>query len=502
MAFSKKFDFLMNLTATSNSMLAQHMRLDPSYISRLRHGSRSLPRGSEYLPRISAFLLRRCTAPEQRQALCRAIGSPAGAQDDAVERQLARWLCSEDTESLVGELLSEFSSVAPAPRRHTEQPPQNEILSFYGDEGRRQATIELLSRALQQPAPVTVLLYSDEAEWMNKTSSFSYEWTSLLWQLILRGGRVKVIHKVSRDIDEMFDVIRRWLPLYVTGAVEAYYYPRLRDGIYKRTLSVIPGLAAAFSTSIGQQEGVATTFLTTDQQSVDSFTNEFSSYVALCRPLIESFASSSAFPNDMLVEYLDRMEENILFSNGLPVFLLPQRVARRLSAQYGSALMTKYDLIRAGWNIRMTGGEHCRPLHCLLHLADPAEAAAGRVPVSCSSLLHGEPVYYEADEYCAHLEHILRMLEQLPWFHITLLNSAPAGYSLNVFCEQEVYIFKEEPPYCSFRIRESNTVMAFWDYLQRMLQEREPNRKAVAGRIQNEIQAIRALQKAQKNTAE
>lgn len=494
MTFAEKFDFLLKLTGTSNSVLARHMRLDPSYISRLRHGSRSLPRNSEYLPGLCAFLLRRCPGAEQRRALCQAVEAAEEADDATVERRLLRWLCDEEAGALVRALLSDFSGLEPSPRKQVDQYTQNEAFAFYGDEGRRQSTITLFNLALQQPGPVTLLLYSDEdAAWMNKSSSFSYEWSTLLWQIILRGGRVKVIHKVSHNIDEMFDVIRRWLPFYASGAIEPYYYPRLRDGIYKRTLSVIPGMAAAFSTSIGQQTGVATTFLTRERQAVDSFTNEFSSYVALCRPLIEFFdISSPTFP-ETVQTYLDRDPASILKSDSLSLTTVPQRVLRRLEGRIDPAVEASLRRIHTAWSRRITGNAAGRPICHIIRLARPEDVMAGRVPISCVGMLSGEAVYYEPEEYCQHLENILRLLDSHPWLRVVLDDGPAAGYTLHVFEERDVYIFKEQPPYIVFRIRESNTVAAFWDYLERMREELSRDRESVSERIRSCLKKLRIL---------
>jgi len=495
MTFSEKFDFLLKLTGTSNSVLARHMRLDPSYISRLRHGSRTLPRDSEYLPQIAAFLVRQCAGTEQRRTLCQTIGVPVEQSEDVLEQQLIRWLCDE--EDLVGSLLSEFSAMAPAPKKQVERASQNEVLAFYGDVGRRQSTIALFNLALQQPGPVTLLLYSDEdAGWMNKSSSFSYEWSALLWQIILRGGRVKVIHKVSRNIDEMFDVIRRWLPFYASGAIEPYYYPRLRDGIYKRTLSVIPGVAAAFSTSIGQQTGAAATFMTTERQAVDSFTNEFSSYVALCRPLIEFYTMTSGAFVDTFQEYLDQSPSNVLKSDGLSLTTLPRWVVSRFQGKVEPEVEAALLRIHTAWSQRLS--QERNPNFHLLRLSSPEDVVAQRAPISCMGLLMGQPVYYKPEEYCAHLELLLRFMEERPWFQVALDDSPAAGYSLHVFEEKEVYIFKEEPPYIIFRIRESNTVSAFWDYLQRLWEAQVQDRSVVAERIRLCLKKTRALMAAAK----
>lgn len=494
MTFSEKFDFLLKLTGTSNSVLARHMLLDPSYISRLRHGSRSLPRDSEYLPKLAAFLVRHCTAAEQHRMLCQAMDIPQTVGDDRLERQMIRWLCDEAGD-LVGALLSEFSTMDPAPKTHIPASSQNEVVAFYGDEGKRQSTIALFNLALQQPGPVTFLLYSDEdGAWMDKSSSFSYEWTTLLWQIILRGGKVKVIHKVSRNIDEMFAVIQRWLPLYASGAIEPYYYPRLRDGIYKRTLSVIPGVAAAFSTSIGQQTGISTTFMSRERQAVDSFTNEFSSYVALCRPLIEFFTMRSQAYLDTLqeyIQYIDRDSRSILCSDSLTMTTVPHCIIHRLEGRLEPQVEDALRHIHTAWGDRLAEPE--QSICHILRLAKPEDVVAGKVPISCLGLLLEEPVFYRPEEYCAQLEYILHLMESRTWFHVLLSDASTAGYTLHVLEEQEVYIYKEQPPYLIFRIRESNTVMAFWDYVQRLREELQQPQSQIALRIRTCIKQTKAL---------
>lgn len=494
MAFSERLDLLMNLCGISNSVLARHMRLDPSYISRLRHGTRSLPPDSEYLPKLTCFLLRQCSGERQRRALCQAVEAPESAFSDleGLEKIVCRWLCGDEREDPVGMLLSDLSSVAPAPKK--QQVPlagPGEVLAFYGDEGRRQSTIALFNCALQQPGPVTLLLFSDEDDaWMSKSSTFSYEWSTLLWQIILRGGRVKVIHKVSRNIDEMFEVIRRWLPFYVSGAIEPYYYPRLRDGIYKRTLSVIPGVAATFSTSIGQQTGVVTTFMTRERLAVDSFTNEFSSYVALCRPLIEFFTMSTLV--ETFQSYLAcAAVTNILRSDGLSFTTLPDSVLQRISGMYDASMEATLNQIHNAWGKKFSdNASQCSTYH-LLRLAPPEEVAAGRTPISCAGMLRGEPVCYRPEEYCAQLENILALMERYPWFQVCLDEGEREGYTLHIFEEQDVYLFKEEPPYIIFRIREPNTVAAFWDYMQRTVEDLRQERPAVCRRIREHMEQIR-----------
>jgi hypothetical protein len=85
-----------------------------------------------------------------------------------------------------------------------------------------------------------MFLYSDEdMGWLTETG-FRAKWMALLPQALRRGHRITIIHTVNRGFDEMLSAIEKWLPIYMTGAVEPYYCPRPRDGILLRTLFIAP----------------------------------------------------------------------------------------------------------------------------------------------------------------------------------------------------------------------------------------------------------------------
>ena len=137
----------------------------------------------------------------------------------------------------------------------------------------------------------TLLMYSDESiESPQEQCELHAKWNRLLQDAIYQGNRVKIILKTSRNMDEMFGSISYWLPLYGSGIVDAYYYPRLRDGVYKRILYVVPGFAAVFSTAIGTFGENVSTFFVSDPTTVDSFSDEFYGYLALCNPLMEKWS--------------------------------------------------------------------------------------------------------------------------------------------------------------------------------------------------------------------
>lgn len=102
----------------------------------------------------------------------------------------------------------------------------------------------------------------------------------------MKGNRVRIIHTVSRDLNEFLEAITKWIPIYMTGMIEPYYYPRLRDGVFQRTMFIAPDTAAVISSSVQQDtEGMLHIFLT-DRAAVGALVTEYERYFMLCRPLM------------------------------------------------------------------------------------------------------------------------------------------------------------------------------------------------------------------------
>ena len=79
---------------------------------------------------------------------------------------------------------------------------------------------------LQEKEPQTLLLFSDEnMAWLYEDTAFAARWAELFAQVLARGNRVRIVHTVSRNMNEMLEAVTKWVPIYMTGAVEPYHYP-------------------------------------------------------------------------------------------------------------------------------------------------------------------------------------------------------------------------------------------------------------------------------------
>ena len=112
MQFYEKLIFLLNLTQTSNRMLAHELQVDPSLISRLRTGTRGVPHNREHIKVMSSYFARKCTTEYQRQALSEMLGIKLALtmKAEQLSEILYYWLCGDADE--VGRFIHTFETFA------------------------------------------------------------------------------------------------------------------------------------------------------------------------------------------------------------------------------------------------------------------------------------------------------------------------------------------------------------------------------------------------------
>ena len=510
MQFYEKLDFLMNITRTSNSALGQKVKLDASYISRLRKGQRGALKDIACIKSIAEYFARNCKEDYQRKAMAEALKLSSSVADSGeLFKHISKWLMDEQVEDreYVGSFLAGFSNsntiqVTPDIFQHLKvatEYPQEDISVYYGVEGKRRAAVYFLSEVIAQSKPQTLLLFSDEAtDWMTADRDFASQWASLMVQLLSKGNRVKIIHTVSRDLDEMLNAIRQWMPLYMTGLIEPYFYPKKRDGIFKKTLFISPGVTAVISSSIGNSIEHAANMLIRNGKMISTYAEEFNQYLSLCKPLMRIFTAKDkeAYLNT-LIEYEKEKSNSIIKTESLSILTMPDNIVSGIIARIGNKDVD-YNDIRDQRTRLFENNLKVNSYAEIINLFAADYAKSGKIKVAFSEMLLGDTVYYTLEEYILHLEYILLLLEKYENFHVYFTNGeTEAQYIVYAREELGAIVAKTSTPPVVLAINEANLATAFWDFLRSMIAEKPyqyPNNKESAKMLADYIKSIKQSQ--------
>lgn len=303
---SEKLDILMKITDTKNSALGRALSFDPSYIGRIRSGKRGIPKHMPFVEPASTYFAKNIKTDYQKKLVSEIVngGKPIPEEKNALKSILSAWLNDENkSKSSIDSIdffLQKLSSVDTITNQsdnfslnfnYTNESLANTVPTFfYGNEGKRKVTEIFLNRLCSDCKPHTLFLFSDEdMTWLYEDQIFAKKWAAYLIKLLSTGSHIKIIHSINRNLNDLMEAIQNWLPLYVSGNIEPYYYPRLRDGIYHRTLFIAVDQFAIVSDSIGNDTSGMPNLFLKDHEVINGLEKEFNNFLSLCVPLMKIY---------------------------------------------------------------------------------------------------------------------------------------------------------------------------------------------------------------------
>lgn len=483
MQFSDKLDFLMNITKTTNSALALNTRIDASHISRLRRGQRGALKDSASINAMASYFARHCEEEFQRKAVYEALDlNPYDSDAGKLSALIAQWLseANKNDVATVGNFLSGFSnptvrqplpSVKMPKNISHEDPP---ISVFYGVDGKRQAVIQFLTDVLARSKPNTLLLFSDEpTDWMTVDRDFAIRWATLMFQVLAKGNKITVIHTISRDLDEMLNAINQWMPLYMTGAIAPYFYPKKRDGIFRQTLFIAPNDRAVISRSVGDMLNQAANLFFKDSTAIKAFEEEYKQYLSLCKPLMRIYtAKDEKAYFDTLLEFEKEKSDAIIKTESLSLLTMPETVTRQIASRIGDIGSVLIDSRKHRIALLDTLLKTNR-FSEIIRLPEIGTVMASEVKVASSDMLSSGAAYYTPEEYTLHLEHLVELLEFYHNFHV-YLSRETTDERYMVYAKEDLgtIVAKASTPPVVLAMNEHNMTAAFWDFMKHLAEDK------------------------------
>lgn len=464
MQFSEKLIFLMNITQTSNKELAVELGVDRSLISLLRSGKRGVPKNVKRMARVFA---ERSTADFQRYALSDMLGILAlrsALPVQEVAAYLEKWLLEDrDMVRDVEKGVLDLKDIPKAPAlQEIPDPvviPEGQAAFYFGDEGRREVLLKIMQQVRQAQKPCTLLMVVDDnMEWLLSDYALTKRIQTELLELAHSGVRFCQIVPPMNYVNRYTESLQFWLPLYATGNLETYYYPRLRGNLYRHSIYVLSGQCAQFNASIGSGGVSDVTMFTREKVLVDVFERQFRAHLSMCRPAMavySSLAECVGKVSGFLANRTDTVQMiNTLSLNSMPVQLLEQFISQSRGQEERTAILESIRDRMPEFEARLeerTCIDMCR-------VAPVREILAGEVSVGA----HSDSLHYTPRAYILHLENILRLMEKYDrYIFVPLRDRNPLEYNLMANEEGMALIVRSTPPRIMLEVRRSELVVAF-----------------------------------------
>ena len=477
-AFGEKLGAAMELTGLSNIRMGRLLNIDPSYISRFRSGLRSPKANPKMMSDICATLTERAASQGKLSALARLTGSEAGSKADpeSVSDSVYEWLYSDertDVTPLVQGLIDHigsFSAEIKKPPLSFDEAADKDIVSenisaYYGLAGLQRAVIRFLGNVFLRREK-ELYLYSDQnMEWMTADPYFRAKWVSLMMMCVSGGTRISIIHNINRDLSEMTDAIKSWLPLYPSGMIKSYYC-KLRTGErFSTTLFLCPGYACiSGSNAVGTENESGMYRYDTGEDQLTAHRNAYNK-------LLEH---SGELAKVHLAEDIGNLGEPdarsvTMISDTLSLATMPESTLRSVIMRSGDS-GCGLPRIRDIWEKRCELLKKIAKNGTVYEYAPlPAdeELFGGRVRTD----IPGVPTAYTPKEYADHIRSIIDFLEIYPNYRLCIIPETAFEDIKLIVSERSVAVTRLKAPHITIKFDHPDLCRAFNAYIDRIREQ-------------------------------
>ncbi|MDY3251289.1 MAG: hypothetical protein SOX32_13195 [Candidatus Choladocola sp.] len=477
MPFKDKLIFLMQITQTSNKDLAEGISVDPSLISLLRSGKRKKPHDKERIRQIALFFAGRCTADYQRNALAEMLGITvlkSALPVKAVAGHLERWLQGDI--DAVDQFVESFSQtpIDPEPFFSAEPAPvlKGETTFYYGKDGLRESTRCISKMIMDSVSPCSVYLsMGNDLDWLLSDYLLAKELQTNALKTLRRGFTFHQILPSISNTNRYTESLSFWLPMYSTGNMKIYYYPRLRDNMLRYSSILVPDHFIQASFGMGSNCETTVTLVSTDPELVHCYTEQFQQYLALCHEaLIVHRDTEEFFPcfQDIFSRKGDTIQMvSPLSVNTLPEQMLGQCIHKAENPKWKNTFQM-YLKELPHFEKRLEMG----PYIDMCYLASAKEIRSETVPIASvfkTSELHP---CYTPETYILHLKNILRLMDEYPNYYFLPYNEKPhPEYNLIVNEDGLALMIRTHAPVIMMEFRRPEIVLALREYLLRIAEK-------------------------------
>lgn len=472
MTFSEKLSFLMKISGTSSKSLAEFLHVDPSRISQLKTGRRGRPRDPESLTSIATFFARHCTSTSQRIALSEGIGNITFSNHlttDEFTDIIFHWLEDTPITPHYSEMDALVASTTKTPIQ-TDTSISDDQYMFYGNEGKRNAVRLMYQQALEMDEPQTIYMCTEEnPTWYYEDPNFLLEQEAQRLKLVQKGFRIIHILDLNTALTVTFENVIRWIPAYMTGHVEPYYYPRIRDGVFNHTLMIIPGKMSLFSTSIANNPISRMTMISTNPHILEETSAFMLDYFNICIPAMDIYwthEDTTQCINNLSLFKANRIQKRLsLPPNTLPAHMLETYKNDSLDSyrsDFAHFFIDNVSRIESDLN-KYENIEICP-------LATAEEVRAGKVRIDFPSSDKDNKSFYTPQTYALHLRNILRMMETYSKFHFVPIAYNENDYtSILIKQSKKAVLMNTQDGVITLDTEQSDLVKIFHEYLLRYI---------------------------------
>ena len=336
--------------------------------------------------------------------------------------------------------------------------------NYFGLEEMKKAELDFLKGTVLSKNNEDIFMCSDmPMEDLAKDIDFSKKWMFGIACLLKKGIHLNIIHNLDRPFNEMMLGLESWIPLYMTGQINPFYFKDISTNIY-HNLTYVSGTLALAGECINNFHKDGKYFLTSNKKEVDYYKTKSNNLLKKANNLMNIYKEeNSKSYNLFLDDYLNKDGNRKRILSSLPLFTMSDDLLNEILKNnkvpkkdinkiinYKNEEFNKYNNLLKNNNI-----------NDIIYILSKEEFNKNVPSLSLSNIFYDKKIKYSYETYLKHLKETKRFANKNNNYILNISDYLTFNnISITIFDKKQVIISKEENPTIHFVIKHPKLVNA------------------------------------------
>ena len=336
--------------------------------------------------------------------------------------------------------------------------------NYFGLEEMKKAELDFLKGTVLSKNNEDIFMCSDmPMEDLAKDIDFSKKWMFGIACLLKKGIHLNIIHNLDRPFNEMMLGLESWIPLYMTGQINPFYFKDINTNIY-HNLTYVSGTLALAGECIENYHKDGKYFLTSNKKEVDYYKTKANNLLKKANNLMNIYKEeNSKSYNLFLDDYLNKDGNIKRILSSLPLFTMSNDLLNEILKNnkvskkdinkiinYKNEEFNKYNTLLKN-----------NTINDIIYILSKEEFTKNIPSLSLSNIFYDKKIKYSYETYLKHLKETKRFANKNNNYILNISDYLTFNnISITIFDKKQVIISKEENPTIHFVIKHPKLVNA------------------------------------------
>ena len=297
--FVGNFKQLQEGLGLSNVSMGKALGYDASYISRIKKAERKPFDIDDFLDRISNYVVGNYSTSEKKRIIAGIIECKPDElkESDRYKNKINNWLLERHTDynEIIHGFLKKLDDFSIDDYINEDfgklKVPTSPIIlrgskTYYGVEGRKASEEEFIKITFLSKSDEPIFFYNDlPMEKAAEDEKFKKRYVLAMSMLLKKGLHLNMIHNIDRPMTEMIMGMEGWFPMYMTGAISPYYFPKKPSEMFC-TSHMTSGSVALSGECLSNNQERGRFYVTTKKEDLPYFKAKSKYMLKKAKPLM------------------------------------------------------------------------------------------------------------------------------------------------------------------------------------------------------------------------